>query len=337
MAVKRDTIFISYRRSDAAGSATAIRKTLLERFGERAVFRDVEGIDAGAVFPETLRGELKRAAVVIAVIGKEWLRAANEWGQRRIDFEDDWITTELSLSLADPDVTVIPTLVEGARMPPESALPQSLKKLAYRNAVTIRDDAWDDTAKRLLDSVAQILKPDDGDLRRQTSEKSMPDLIRQAVAEALESAGQAARQVLLITVDDISRLVASLTTGELDAKGRANLKLLLDRLLGRPVIRVDAYMKEVLRHTFSYATSEGRWLGYSLHSEVGKYETDHEGCVLLLPGPSSDGRPAELRGAAVIEKVNLDYYGASSNEPPGPYASASEPIVEAGHRFGVAK
>src|SRR5262245_34621606 len=131
----RDRIFISYRRSDAAGSATAIRKTLLDRFGAQNVFQDVEEIDPGAVFPETLREELKRAAVVVAVIGKGWILAVNEFGQRRIDFDDDWVRIELSLALSDADVTVIPLLVDDARMPPASALPPSLRGLATRNAV----------------------------------------------------------------------------------------------------------------------------------------------------------------------------------------------------------
>jgi hypothetical protein len=117
MATERDRIFISYRRSDSAGTTTAIRKTLLERF-EDQVFHDVAGIDPGDRFPEALRNELDRSVVVLAVIGQGWLGAKNEFHQRRIDFPDDWVNIELATALSSPEVTVIPVLVDGAVMPP---------------------------------------------------------------------------------------------------------------------------------------------------------------------------------------------------------------------------
>ncbi len=334
MSGKRDRIFISYRRSDAAGSATAIRKTLLDQFGEGTVFRDVEGIDPGAEFPQALRDELQRAAVVVAVIGKGWLLAANEYGQRRIDFDDDWVRTELALALSDLEVTVIPVLVDGAEMPPASALPDSLKDLTLRNAVILRHDAWDDTARRLLDKVAHVLEPAAEPTRPAVPEALTSDLIRQVVTEALESVSQAGAQVLVATVDDISRIIAAMNARKLQSDEKATLELLLRRLVGRPVVRVAAYMQEVLRNTFSYSTSEGKWLGYALDVDRVTYGAEFRGCVLLLPGPSVAGRVAEVRGVAIVGEINFDYYGASSNEPPGPIVSDSPAFIEVGHKFG---
>src|SRR5262249_46668611 len=150
MTEERDRIFISYRRSDAAGTTTALRKTLLERF-EGQVFHDVTGIGLGASFPDELRKQLDRAVIVLAVIGKGWLEAANEFHQRRIDFPDDWVNIELSTALINPRVTVIPVLVDGTAMPPAKALPTELAELAARNAVHLRHDAWDETTRPLLE------------------------------------------------------------------------------------------------------------------------------------------------------------------------------------------
>lgn len=335
MDIQKDRIFISYRRSDTSGSATAIRKTLLERFGEQSIFQDVEGIAPGAEFPATLRDELKRAAVVLAVIGRNWLLAANEYGQRRIDFEDDWVRTELSLALQDPEVTVVPVLVDGADMPPARALPQSLMDLCTRNAVSLRHDAWDDTVRPLLNRIADILKPDQAAPRLEASGLVTPELIRHAVAEALESANHPSGQILLVTVDEISRIIATISEGELECSKKATLEFLLTRLIDRPLVQVAAHLQEVLRYTFYDNTLEGRWLGYALNFERSTYEGDFTGCVLLLPGSASSvmGGVSKVIGAAVIRAVNCDYYGASSNDPPGPYVTASPALVQVGHRY----
>lgn len=330
----RDRIFISYRRSDASGSTTALRKTLVDRFGEAAVFHDVEGIEPGTEFPKVLLEQLDRAAVVLAVIGKGWLRAANEFGQRRIDFDDDWVRTELSYALENSEVTVVPVLVDDAQMPPARALPTSIVDLATRNVVVLRHDAWDDSAKRLLDAISGVLKPDATRSQQAVSELLTLDVLRQVVTEALAASIRPADHVLLATVDDVSRIMAMMTTGPLTEGSRATLGLLLARLVRRQIVRVDGYMKEVFGATFSISSTEGRWLGYALaSSRSDRYTAAFLHCVLLRP--SSDGTEggAVVTGIAVIEKVNLDYYGANTNDPPGPYVDHSEILVAIGDQL----
>jgi hypothetical protein len=200
--------------------------------------------------------------------------------------------------------------------------------------VTLRHDAWDDTARRLLDTVGRILKPDHAPARRAAPDALTSDRIRQVVIEALESVSQVGGQMLFATVDDISRIIGLTNVRALEANEKATLQLLLNRLVGRPVVRVAAYMQEVLRNTFSHYTSEGQWLGYALEVNRWTYGVTFRDCVLLLPGPSEAGRVAEVRGVAVVAEIELDYYGASSNEPPGPSVTASPPLIEVGHRFG---
>lgn len=331
MTTERDRIFISYRRSDAAGSTTALRKTLVDRFGEASVFRDVEGIDPGTEFPEALREQLGCAAVVLAVIGKNWLHAANEFGQRRIDFDDDWVRTELSLALDNHEVTVIPVLVDGAHMPPARALPTSIVDLATRNAVVLHHDAWDDSARRLLDTIAGTLKPDAARSEQATPELPTLDIVRQVVVEALSASIRPADHVLVATIDDVSRIIAMMRAKPLDAEAKATLELLLARLIRRPVVRVDGYMKEVFGHTFAVSSTEGRWLGYALSSSRSdRYTADFLHCVLLRPSSSGGEVGAAVTGIAVIEKVHLDYYGAETNDPPGPYVDRSETLIAIG-------
>jgi hypothetical protein len=52
-------IFISYRRSDAAGHARALHEYLSGRFGDERIFFDRNTIERGVVFPGTLRREIE--------------------------------------------------------------------------------------------------------------------------------------------------------------------------------------------------------------------------------------------------------------------------------------
>lgn len=333
MTTSKDRIFISYRRSDAAGSTTALRNTLVGQFGEASVFRDVEGIEPGMEFPKVLREQLEGAAVVLAVIGKDWLHAANEFGQRRIDFDDDWVRTELSIALGNSDATVIPVLVDGARMPPARALPTSIADLATRNAVVLHHDDWDGSARRLLRAIAAALKPAAARSPEANPELLTVDVLRQVVVEAVAAAISPADHVLLATVDDISRIMAGMTTRPPDAEAKSALKLLLVRLLRRPVVRVDGYMKEVFGHTFSIFSTEGRWLGYALSERSAYQSADYRQCVLLRPSSSGSQGEATVTGIAVFGSVDLDYYGASTNDPRGPHVSVSETLIAIGDQL----
>lgn len=332
----RDGIFISYRRSDALGTTTAIRKTLLEHFGEDVVFRDVDGIKPGMEFPEALRAELQRAAVVIAVIGKGWLLAANEWGQRRIDFADDWVATELSAALSEPEVTVIPVLVDGASLPPAQALPPTLRGLSTRNAVALHHEAWDDSFQRLSAAVSKVLAPAVQALDPQATEAAAgltPEMFRSLLAEALDPVTNVGDRALLSTVDDLSRMVATLDLGGLQSVEKATLKLLATRLFQRPVIRISAYMTALFPVTFPYRTDGGQWLGFAIEEEQAGPDRDFHRCVLLLPGPSTEGQMARVVGIAVVSDVNFDYRNAGFNDPPGADVFASGYVLQIGQRL----
>ena len=77
-----------------------------------------------------------RRSAFIAVIGPGWTDLKNAEGQRRLDQPNDHVRIEIELALKR-DIRVIPVLVDGASMPTEKELPDSLKPLSRRNAVTL--------------------------------------------------------------------------------------------------------------------------------------------------------------------------------------------------------
>jgi tetratricopeptide (TPR) repeat protein len=133
------SIFISYRRDDTADVAGRIYDRLADHFGEASVFKDVDSIPLGADFRKVLSESVGRCAILVALIGREWLTITDASGRRRLDNPHDFVRIEIEAAL-QRDIPIIPLLVNGASMPSEETLPPSLQDLAYRNAAALRRD-----------------------------------------------------------------------------------------------------------------------------------------------------------------------------------------------------
>ena len=147
MDLKANRVFISYRRDDAAGYAGRIEEALERRLGHGSVFRDVLDIAPGADFVEAIRARLAGAHTVLVLLGSRW-EGMDAQGQRRIDDVDDFVRLEVALAL-ESNAQVLPVLLPGADMPAEDSLPDALKPLARRNAITLHDSHWDADMDRL--------------------------------------------------------------------------------------------------------------------------------------------------------------------------------------------
>lgn len=135
------TIFVSYRRNDASGHAGRLHADLVGAFGTGAVFMDVGGIGLGSDFLEVIDEAIDSCAVVIAVIGNDWIGESATGGRARIDDPDDVVRRELEMTLAREKL-VIPVLVAGATMPAERRLPPSLASLSRRQAAPLSNERW---------------------------------------------------------------------------------------------------------------------------------------------------------------------------------------------------
>src|SRR5919201_1232536 len=127
-------IFISYRRQDSPGYAGRLYDALAARLGEERVFIDVGAIEPGADFPQQINEAVRSCDVLLAVIGPEWATVTDARGRRRVDDPDDFVVIEVGTALREPDVKVIPVLVDGARMPMQDELPPALAALSRRQA-----------------------------------------------------------------------------------------------------------------------------------------------------------------------------------------------------------
>jgi len=73
-------IFISYRREDSANVTGRINDRLRDKFGEGAIFTEVDSIPFGVDFREHLNNEVTQCDIVLAVIGRDWLDVTGDDG-----------------------------------------------------------------------------------------------------------------------------------------------------------------------------------------------------------------------------------------------------------------
>jgi CHASE2 domain-containing sensor protein len=145
--------FISYRRDQSSWPAQSIKAALKERFGDATVFMDMESIHAGQDWQAKIREAIRSCSTMLVLIGPYWLGATTVRGSRRIDDPDDWVRREVEEGLNAPGVSVIPILLDGARIPEEEDLPPSLADLTRRNAHTLSAVGWSVELTELLDSL----------------------------------------------------------------------------------------------------------------------------------------------------------------------------------------
>lgn len=148
-------VFVSYRRQHASMAAGRLVTSLKEELEGAQVFRDVETIEPGADFVDTLEKALNGCAVLLAIIGPGWADLRGESGQRRLDDPGDWIRLEIVTAL-QRNVRVVPVLIEGAKMPGADELPADLQPLLRRQAIELDDARWAADVARLADTLAKI-------------------------------------------------------------------------------------------------------------------------------------------------------------------------------------
>lgn len=147
---KRGSIFISYRRDDSSGYSGWIADGLIRKFGRRCVFIDVDSITPGESFPQRLELALSQSAVVLVVIGSKWI------ADPRLGDPKDFVHQEV-IGALNSGIKVIPVLVNGVNMPARDSLPENLRELADKQAISMRHQSWPTDMTALVRAVRAIL------------------------------------------------------------------------------------------------------------------------------------------------------------------------------------
>ena len=148
-------IFLNYRREDTSGYARGVVDRLRERFGTDHVFMDVDRIEPGVDFVDAIEAGLDNCDALLVLIGKQWLTASSNDGQRRLDDPGDYVRMEIATALRRK-VRVIPVLVRGATMPAPEDLPEDIASITRRQALELSDVRWDYDLGRLAETLEKV-------------------------------------------------------------------------------------------------------------------------------------------------------------------------------------
>ena len=146
------SVFLSYRRADTPYAAGRLGDRLGERF---ELFMDID-IAPGLHFGRALTDAVSNCDVMLVLIGPSWLDVLEDDGSRRLENPRDWVVQEIEAALAR-DVTVIPVLVDGARMPLPEQLPEPLESLAFRQAISLRHESFNTDITTLMNAIEQAV------------------------------------------------------------------------------------------------------------------------------------------------------------------------------------
>lgn len=151
-------IFISYRREDTSGESGRLKDKLEQVFGVENIFYDVETLEAGLNFDESISKALAESKVLLAMIGPHWLKVTDGEGKPRIQKTNDWVRKEIGLAL-HKNIRVIPILVNGAQMPDSESLPEDLRELSLKHAQEISSSRWNYDVGELIKVLEKIVPP----------------------------------------------------------------------------------------------------------------------------------------------------------------------------------
>jgi hypothetical protein len=158
--IAQGRVFISYRRQETAYPAGWLYDRLAERY---QVFKDVDSIELGDDFVDSIAVAVGSCDVLLALIGDELVTIADYDGRRRLENPDDFVRLEIEAALTRK-VRVIPILVDGATMPRADELPPSLARLAHRQALELSPARFDYDTSRLLKvldrALTEVLRTD---------------------------------------------------------------------------------------------------------------------------------------------------------------------------------
>ena len=149
-------IFISYRRQDSAYPAGWLYDRLAEKFGPDQIFKDIDSIELGDDFVDTITNAVGSCDILLALIGQKWLDIAGADGTRRLDEPDDFVRLEIEAAL-ERKVLLIPILVDGAEMPRGDELPPSIAAMVRRHALELSPNRFRADTDRLLETMDRTL------------------------------------------------------------------------------------------------------------------------------------------------------------------------------------
>jgi hypothetical protein len=138
---------------------------------------DVDSLRPGEDWVVAVEGAVTRCDVLLAIIGPDWVGAADGDGNLRLHKELDRVRLEIEAALRN-NKPVIPVLVEGASMPGSEDLPETLRPLLRRHAIRVSHATFESDLGALVRALRIIDRSTHGrTTTRHVDEADSPTLV----------------------------------------------------------------------------------------------------------------------------------------------------------------
>lgn len=149
-------VFVNYRTGDGDWAAALIARELAVKFGQEKVFYASKSIQVGEDFTTRILQGLRQCAILLVVIGPQWLHKTDRQGARRLDNPEDWVRREI-IEAFSCGLRVIPVFLDSTEVISERDLPDDLASLARCQYLRLHHRNDDRDVARLLEEVGTIL------------------------------------------------------------------------------------------------------------------------------------------------------------------------------------
>lgn len=165
---KEPIIFMCYRREDTGEIAGRIHEYLIKTFGESSILRDVDRLSDRTVSRLVLANDVvSHSDVMVIVIGRGWAGTGETPAgkPKGITNPKDPIRIQIEAALKQPDMLILPILVDGAALPAD--LPPSLQPLSALTPISLTDTSLDGQMKKVISRIRTQFSGATGLPRRQ--------------------------------------------------------------------------------------------------------------------------------------------------------------------------
>lgn len=166
--MKKNRVFLSYRRDDSPGYVSRLEEELEDAFGDRRVFRDATDIPGGSTWKDVIDANLHNSVVLILVIGPRWEQIWLE----RINDEVNYVALELQRA-HELNVPIIPVTLDGTQLSKDLDLGSI--SFIYENQfhdLSDRQGRWSSDFQRLVSLLESV--PGMGPARGSTPASTVP-------------------------------------------------------------------------------------------------------------------------------------------------------------------
>jgi hypothetical protein len=153
-------VFLNYRAADKDFGVHMLDSALSGRFGSDAVFLASRSIPLGVEWEPEMFDAIRDSVALLVIMGRNWLDAADEQGNRLIDRPEDFLRREVLLA-HELHKKIIPVRLDAPRLT-EQRLPAELAWLVGRQDIEIRFRSAKVDVDRLVDKL-RLQIPELGD------------------------------------------------------------------------------------------------------------------------------------------------------------------------------